>query len=56
MCAISPKHQKHFTLSVYTSLNMTEEEFLELIYAKVMLSEIELNADARLRWHVKETI
>jgi hypothetical protein len=52
MCAIYPKHEKHFTLSVFTSLDMSEESFRELVCEKVVKIEMQLNADMRLRWHV----
>jgi hypothetical protein len=54
MCAINPKHQHHFTLSVFTSIDMTEEQFLELTRIKAIELEINLNSDFRLRWHIKE--
>ena len=54
MCAINPKHQRHFTLSVYTSLDMTQEQFDELVRTHACVMEMELNSDMRLRWHIKE--
>jgi len=54
MCAINPKRQRHFILSVYTSLEMTEAEWAVLVMGKVLEVENDLNKDARLRWHVKE--
>lgn len=55
MCAINPKHQHHFTLSVYTSDgNISEENFKAFVCHKVLEMEVTLNEDTRLRWHVKE--
>ena len=54
MCAINPKHEKHFTISAYTSLDMTEEEFNHLVSFMLVRTEMALNEDMRLRWHVKE--
>jgi len=54
MCAINPKYQKHFRLSVYTShaIDMTEGEFLNLTLDKLLHMEQNLNEDMRLRWHI----
>jgi len=52
MCAINPKHKEHFSIDVYTSTNMSENEFLELIAVKILEIEQQLNADMRLRWHI----
>ena len=54
MCAINPKHQKHFTISVYTSQNIPEWEFNGMVTDELIDIEIRLNKDAKLRWHVKE--
>ena len=54
MCAINPKHQKHLMLSVYTSADMTKEQFDHLVQTKAVIMEAELNQDMRLRWHVSE--
>jgi len=55
MCAINPKHERHFTISVYTSLDMPEEEFNYLVSEMLVKTELALNMDMRLRWHVKES-
>jgi len=54
MCAINPKRERHFTLSVYTTMDMTDEQFDHLVATKAVIAEAELNQDMRLRWHVKE--
>jgi hypothetical protein len=54
MCAINPKRQRHFKLSVYTSADMTEEEFEDLVRTRALATEILLNGDGRLRWHLSE--
>lgn len=54
MCAINPKREQHFTLSAYTSIDMTQGQFIEIILEKVLEMESKLNEDARLRWHIKE--
>lgn len=54
MCAINPKHERHFTLSVYTSLNMPETDFVKLVLDAAIAMEMEWNKDARLRWHIGE--
>jgi len=56
ICAINPKHEKHFTISVYTSLDMTEEEFNNMVRVKLVGAETALNSDMRLRWHVKDQL
>jgi hypothetical protein len=53
MCAINPKHQKRFLLTVYTAHKMDDLEFLNLVLAKALDAEIALNADGRLRWHLE---
>ena len=55
MCAINPKRQAHFTVSIYTSLDMDESEFMNLVGNKLVELEAELNRDMRLRWHVSES-
>lgn len=57
MCAINPKHQTSFIIKVYTSdlNNQGEAVFLDLVMEKILQAEIELNRDARLRWHVEAT-
>jgi len=52
MCAINPKHQQHYTISVYTSIPMPEVDFNELVANKILAVENMLNLDMRLRWHV----
>jgi len=54
MCAINPKHQHHYKLSVYTSHDMSEEDFATLVIGKVVELEMKLNEDMRLRWHVED--
>ena len=54
MCAINPRYQRHLTISVYTTHDMTEAEFVEMVYSKLFRIEVECNKDARLRWHLKE--
>ena len=54
MCAINPKQEAHFTISVYTSLDMDKDEFMNLVGNRLVEMEAELNRDMRLRWHVKE--
>jgi hypothetical protein len=54
MCAINPKHKRKFIINVYTSHEMTQEEFSKLVYNKLLVTEISLNKDGRLRWHVEE--
>jgi hypothetical protein len=55
MCALNPKHEQHFVISVYTSAEMGDEEFKLLVAQKMIQVEAQLNQDMRLRWHVKET-
>lgn len=56
MCAINPKRQMHFTLSVYTSIEMTEARFASLVAEAALTAEIQLNGEAGtlLRWHINE--
>jgi len=54
MCAINPKRERHFILSVYTTVEMTKEQFDHLAAEKAVIMEAELNQDMRLRWHVKD--
>lgn len=56
MCAINPVHKKRIILDVYTSdKNMSEEEFTSMVLEKCFQTEMRLNEDHRLRWHIKET-
>lgn len=52
MCAINPKREMHLTLSVYTGHEMSKNEFETLAIAAALNTEIKLNEDARLRWHL----
>lgn len=54
MCAINPKRQRTFTLTVYTAHDMTEEHWQELTIHKALNVEQLLNADGRARWHLTE--
>ena len=54
MCAINPKHQKHFSLSVYTSVDMGDARFENEVARKLLGLEIMLNRDMEFRWHIKE--
>lgn len=55
MCAINPKFQKHFRLSVYTSNpKVTEKEFQEAVLFVVTSMERRLNKSGLMRWHVNE--
>jgi hypothetical protein len=54
MCALNPKRQMHFTLSVYTSIDMIEEEFRSLVLNEATVTEIILNKSNKLRWHINE--
>lgn len=57
MCAINPKHKKRFLLDVYTSLDITEEDFLNIVTLGALAAELTLNSKSatKLRWHIKET-
>jgi len=55
MCALNPKHEGYFVISVYTSVEMGDKEFKLLVTQKMIEIEAQLNQDMRLRWHVKET-
>jgi hypothetical protein len=54
MCAINPKHEKHFTISAYTSQDIPEKEFQEAVALTLLYVEIKLNESGRLRWHIQE--
>ena len=54
MCAINPKHQKHFKLSVYTSVAMAPEVFDDLVRELAFKAELQLNEYMGFRWHVEE--
>lgn len=55
MCAINPKFKKRFTLDVFTSdPEMSKEKFEQLVSEKALKTEMKLNEDMRLRWHVNE--
>lgn len=56
MCAINPAHKKRIIFDVYTSdSEMSKEAFEELVLIKSLATEVRLNKDGRLRWHVKES-
>ena len=52
MCAINPKRQAHFKLSVYTAHEMTDEAWEDLTTSALIEAELKLNESGRLRWHV----
>lgn len=54
MCAINPKRQMTFVLSVYTAHEMTDEQWDEAVMKRVLDAEIKLNEDGLLRWHVAQ--
>lgn len=54
MCAINPKHTHTLVLKVYTSQDLGEAKFLELVRNRALEVEQFLNSDARLRWHLSE--
>ena len=54
MCAINPKRQHQFLLTVYTSHDMDEETFLSRIRDLVLETEQRLNLPGHLRWHITE--
>jgi len=54
MCAINPKHQMHFTISVYTSIDLGQAVFESIVAAKLIETEAHLNDDMRLRWHISD--
>lgn len=43
-----------FTLEVSTNLEMPKAQFEGLARAKMLSTEISLNEDMRLRWHISE--
>ena len=53
MCALNPKRELHFSLAVYTALDMPVDEFRQLVFLKLLEAENRLNTDMRLRWHVE---
>ena len=54
MCEINPKHKKFFRLEFFTNLSMSEEDFLQIVYAYALAMEQTMNEDARIRVHVHE--
>lgn len=52
MCEINPKHKAFFRLEAFTSVPMTEAEFAQAIAEKLVAVEVQLNKDARFRFHV----
>lgn len=52
MCEINPKHSAFFKLEAFTSVNMTEQEFQNLVIDKLLKIEMQLNKDARFRFHI----
>jgi hypothetical protein len=54
MCELNPKQTLLFNLEVFTSINMTKEEFQELVVPRLVAVENLLNADGRIRVHIHE--
>lgn len=52
MCAIKPKHSTKVLFHVYTSWNVSVDVFMQKVMTKALETEIELNKDGTLRWHV----
>jgi len=55
MCAINPKHKKRLILDVYTSFDIKKEDFDNMVLEMALQTEMALNTDGRLRWHLKES-
>lgn len=54
MCAINPKHKKRFILDIYTSQEISKEQFDLLVFKAGVAMKIKLHKKGNLRWHVKE--
>lgn len=54
MCAIDPKHKKRFILDVFTSQDVSKEDFDAITRTVALETEIQLNASGKLRWHLHE--
>jgi hypothetical protein len=56
MCEINPKHTKILRLEFFTSLDMSEEDFLLIIARIALEQEMMANKDARIRCHIHEVV
>lgn len=54
MCEINPKHKAFFRLEAFTSHDMTEDQFMEAVSAKLLAAEMVLNEDGRFRFHIHD--
>lgn len=54
MCEINPKHTKILRLEFFTSHNLSQEEFEQIVAGKVLDMEMMANTDGRIRCHVHE--
>lgn len=55
MCEINPKHKALFILEVFTTANMTREQFDVEVVERLLEVEQHLNASGRFRFHIHET-
>ena len=54
MCEINPKHTMILRLEFFTSINMTQEKFEEIVCNVVLEMEAMANEDSRIRCHIHE--
>ena len=54
MCEINPKHTKILRLEFFTSHEMTELEFENIVAENVLGMEMIANASGRIRCHIHE--
>ena len=55
MCEINPKRTKILRLEFFTSHEMTQDQFENIVIMHCANMEMKINADMRIRCHVHET-
>lgn len=54
MCEINPKRKKFYKLEIFTAHEISDEEWADIIYNKVLLVEQFLNRRGEARVHIHE--
>lgn len=52
MCAINPKHHSRFVVDLYTSQELTDEQWTNLVMPRMLEIEQKLNEPGDVRAHV----
>jgi predicted nuclease of predicted toxin-antitoxin system len=54
MCEINPKHKAFFKIEAFTTANINDSEFMELVCKELSMLELQLNSNSSIRYHIHE--